>query len=216
MNETEEHPLTESQARILYEICRYVRTHKKQPTIKQIAQEVNLSSNAACYMLTQLKKNGYIKSMPNSNSWEIVKWFDQSMGCYAPVMGYLYDGEPVMYGGQSIGKVWLPIQVKNLKGMPDDIFVLLVKSRRANCLPMRTRAGDLAVFQCHKSCYSGSIVLAIFNGRLGLFRYLPSRTQAILTKGKSAQGGVPIRSQDEWNVLATLLMPFSKSEMQLL
>jgi len=216
MNKTEENPLTESQARILYEICRYVRTYKKQPTIKQIADEVNLSANAVCYMLKQLKKNGCIKGAPNSNSWEIAKWFEPSMGCCVPVMGYLYDGEPVMYNRQSLGEVWLPIQIKNFKGMSDDIFALRVKSHHADCLPQRARTGDLMVFQRHKRYCSGSVILATLNGRLGLFKYSPSRTQAILKKGKSVQSSIPVRSQDRWSVLAILLMPFSKPEMQLL
>ena len=216
MNETKENPLTESQARVLYEICEYVRTYKKQPTLEEIAKRKNVSANAVCYALKQLKKNGYIKGEPNSNAWKIVKWFDEPMGCRVPVMGYLYNGEPVMYSNPSLGEAWLPIQIERFKGTLDDLFVLCVKSRRADSFPLRAEVGDLVAFQRHKHYCPGSIILATLNGRLGLFKYSPSRTQAILRKGKSVQSGVPVRSQDEWNVLATLLMPFSKSKMQLL
>lgn len=215
MNETNKKSLTESQARVLYEICQYVRTYKKQPTLEEIAKRKNVSSNAVCYALKQLKKNGYIKGEPNSNSWKIVQWFDEPMGCNVPIMGYLYNGEPILYRDQPLGEVWLPIQIERFKGTLDDLFVLHVKKHRADRFPLRAMVDDLVIFQRHKHYCSGSIILATLNGRLGLFKYSPSRTQAILKKGKK-QSVIPVHSRDEWNVLATMLMPFSKSEMRFL
>ena len=207
--------LTERQSRLHYEICAYVRTHQKRPTMAEIGERMNLSSNTVCYGIKRLKSLGYIKGIPHSQEWEIVKWYDELNGRETEIVGILYDDVPILYRNTSIGKTWLPLRESNLP-VAENLFALRLAHRRDTDYQFKASVGDLLVFQRHRKLYPGSWVLAYLNGRIGLFQYSPSQTQTILKQGKDEQNRIPLRSTDEFNVIGALLMPFDKSRMRLL
>lgn len=215
MGKLKEKVLTGKQSRFLYEICRFVRTYERNPTMTELGNILNVSKNATCTLFSKLQEYGYVKGAPYSRSWEIIKWFDEDDGRMVDIIGELYNDIPVIYRAR-IGQTWLPLKASVTGREGTELFAVRVKSRTPNSIAVTSSPGDVLLFQRSKKLHLGNTILASYNSRLGLFKFALSQNQEILQQGMNEQSNIILRSMDELNVIGTLLLPFKDSSMQLL
>ena len=208
--------LTEQQARLHYEACQFVRIHGRQPSFSELGAIMNVSRNAIFSLMKKLRGIGYIQDLPRSNKWKIVKWFESSDGYDVPVIGEIDNGLVVLYHDENVGKVWLPLPEETFPdNTRDNLFILRLKNCSNPELITNTAVGGGLLFQRHRICGPSRIVLAVYNGRIGLFKYSSSQTQIILQKGESEQSTLPLFNHDHMEILGVLLWTLEESRMRL-
>ncbi|MDR1410792.1 MAG: transcriptional repressor LexA [Spirochaetaceae bacterium] len=183
--------LTDRQREILTFITRYINAHTYPPTIREIADDFEISIKGAHDHVTALKKKGYVRNDKRSRTLEVIKRDGEEDGgsIEIPILGPVAAGVPILAEENWDGVV--PISRSMLK-RGSRYFALKVKGDSMEGAGILD--GDMAIIEQREVAENGEIVVAMVNDATTLKRYY--REKARIRLQPENDNYKPIYSQD--------------------
>jgi repressor LexA len=183
--------LTDRQREVLLFITRYINSHTYPPTIREIAENFEISIKGAHDHVTALKKKGYVRNDKRSRTLEILKHDEEEEwgSIEIPILGPVAAGTPILAEENWDGTV--PIDRSMLR-KGKRYFALKVKGDSMEGAGILD--GDLAIIEQRETAENGEIVVAMVNDATTLKRYYREKTRIRLQPENDKHK--PIYSQD--------------------
>ncbi|MBN2532060.1 MAG: transcriptional repressor LexA [Spirochaetales bacterium] len=160
--------LTKRQKEVLEFICDFIKTHRYPPTIREIAQNFQISVKGGYDHLKALQKKRYIRyDFKRSRTIEILKYEDQKNPemTKIPILGNVAAGKPLFAEENFDGEVEFPEYYIG-KGKHFALHVKGDSMKDAGILD-----GDIAIIQHQNVAENGEIVVAMLNEAVTLKRF---------------------------------------------
>ena len=156
---------SERQRSILAYIGTYVQEHSYPPTIREIGNEVGISSTSVVnYHLNKLEDAGYlVREDRVSRGIRLADPVAQGM---VPVLGTIQAGEPIPVTEQrtpSDADDWVEVARDLLPGSRKDVFALRVKGE--SMIDALINDGDIVVMEAANTAENGEMVAAWIRDR---------------------------------------------------
>ncbi|OGM29809.1 repressor LexA [Candidatus Woesebacteria bacterium RIFCSPHIGHO2_01_FULL_41_10] len=187
--------LYKRQRQILEFIQQYIAGNGVAPTLKQIADAINVSSLATVHEhLTALENKGLIKRSPGKNrSIELVDATPDFLGERAievPILGYIAAGAPIEPHTDPNASISVgPSFVSGKKR----VYVLQVRGE--SMIDEQIRDGDYVVVEETDSAQNGQIVVALLdNGMATLKRFFKESTRIRLEPANSTMSPIFVKN----------------------
>ncbi|MDR0452257.1 MAG: transcriptional repressor LexA [Treponema sp.] len=183
--------LTDRQREVLTFITGYIDSHTYPPTIREIADNFEISIKGAHDHVTALKKKGYVKNDKRSRTLAVIKRDEEEKGgsVRIPILGPVAAGIPILAEENWDGSI--PVDRSALR-KGSQYFALRVKGdsmENAGILD-----GDMAIIEQRETAENGQIVVAMLNDATTLKRYY--REKARIRLQPENEKYKPIYSQD--------------------
>ncbi|MFN3603694.1 MAG: transcriptional repressor LexA [Leptonema sp. (in: bacteria)] len=156
--------LTEKQQAILKYICSYLEIKGYPPSIREIAEEFNITPKGAYDHLKALEKKGFIKTEKNkSRAIEILEngkdiFFHDLIRI--PIVGNISAGKPIFAQENIEDYITLPISmISSYKLKDKEIFALRVNGDSMK--DANINDGDIAIIRKTNIANNGEIVVAL-------------------------------------------------------
>jgi repressor LexA len=171
--------LTPTQEKILNFITATIREHDRSPTIREIGEEIGISStNGVRYHLSILEKLGYIrrnKGISRGIEWREHHIKTEGRGVIEiPLVGQVAAGRPIL-------------AVENIEGV---LAVDEMLARSKECFALRVSGdsmrdagilnGDVVVVSPGPSARNGDIVVALLDDEATVKTYVSQKGQVVL------------------------------------
>jgi len=176
-------------------IQQYIAGNGVAPTLKQIADAINVSSLATVHEhLTALENKGLIKRSPGKNrSIELVDATPDFLGERAievPILGYIAAGAPIEPHTDPNASISVgPSFVSGKKR----VYVLQVRGE--SMIDEQIRDGDYVVVEETDSAQNGQIVVALLdNGMATLKRFFKESTRIRLEPANSTMSPIFVKN----------------------
>lgn len=174
------HDLTGMQEKILDFIVETIRDHDRSPTIREIGEELGISStNGVRYHLSILEKLGYIRRRPGISRG--IEWLEhhpragaESRGREIPLVGRVAAGRPIL-------------AVENIEGV---LAVDEMVARREGCFALRVSGdsmrgsgildGDVVIVNPQPTAKDGEVVVALLDDEATVKTYTTKKGGVVL------------------------------------
>jgi len=183
------------QKQILEFIHQYIQAHGSAPTLRQIADSIDVSSLATVHEhLVTLENKGLIKRRTGKNrAIELVsKSFDYSgeREIEIPVLGFIAAGEPIEACTDPNAKIGIaPSFITGKKR----VYVLQVRGN--SMIDEQIRDGDYVIVEETDNAQNGQIVVALLdNGMATLKRFYRETTRIRLEPANSTMNPIFVRN----------------------
>lgn len=187
--------LYKRQRQILEFIQQHIQSHKAAPTLKEIAEAMNLSSLATVHEhLISLESKGIIKRTTGRvRSIEII---DDSLSLLSenavevPIMGYIAAGKPIEPFTDPNAKITIsPSFISGKKR----VYVLQVRGE--SMIEEQIRDGDYVIVEETDIAKNGQIVVAMLdNGMATLKRFFKEATRIRLEPANSTMSPIFVKN----------------------
>jgi len=172
--------LTEKQESVLKFIEEYQLGHGKSPTIREMREEFNVSSdNSILKHLKALKEKGFIKKDDTPRGIALLNTVKEKLNSAAtiklPVLGFIPAGGPVLT--EEYVNSWMEVG-EDLAKNSSDYFLLEVTGN--SMIDAGIFEGDLVVVNIKKSPKDEDIVVALVDGSNTLKRFMRRNEQVYL------------------------------------
>ncbi len=172
--------LTEKQESVLKFIEEYQLGHGKSPTIREMREEFNVSSdNSILKHLKALKEKGFIKKDDTPRGIALLNTVKEKLNSAAtiklPVLGFIPAGGPVLT--EEYVNSWMEVG-EDLAKNSSDYFLLEVTGN--SMIDAGIFEGDLVVVNIKKSPKDEDIVVALVDGSNTLKRFVRRNDQVYL------------------------------------
>jgi len=172
--------LTEKQESVLKFIEEYQLSHGKSPTIREMREEFNVSSdNSILKHLKALKEKGFIKKDDTPRGIALLNTVKEKLSSSAtvklPVLGFIPAGGPVLT--EEYVNSWMEVG-EDLAKNSSDYFLLEVTGN--SMIDAGIFEGDLVVVNIKKSPKNEDIVVALVDGSNTLKRFMRRNEQVYL------------------------------------
>lgn len=172
--------LTEKQESVLKFIEEYQLSHGKSPTIREMREEFNVSSdNSILKHLKALKEKGFIKKDDTPRGIALLNTVKEKLNSAAtvklPVLGFIPAGGPVLT--EEYVNSWMEVG-EDLAKNSSDYFLLEVTGN--SMIDAGIFEGDLVVVNTKKSPKDEDIVVALVDGSNTLKRFVRRNDQVYL------------------------------------
>ncbi len=172
--------LTEKQESVLKFIEEYQLGHGKSPTIREMREEFNVSSdNSILKHLKALKEKGFIKKDDTPRGIALLNTVKEKLNSSAtiklPVLGFIPAGGPVLT--EEYVNSWMEVG-EDLAKNSSDYFLLEVTGN--SMIDAGIFEGDLVVVNIKKSPKDEDIVVALVDGSNTLKRFVRRNDQVYL------------------------------------
>jgi repressor LexA len=183
--------LTDRQREVLTFITGYINSHTYPPTIREIADNFEISIKGAHDHVTALKKKGYVKNDKRSRTLAVIKRDEEEEGgsVKIPILGPVAAGVPILAEENWDGSI--PVDRSALR-KGSRYFALRVKGDSMEDAGILD--GDMAIIEQRETAENGQIVVAMLNDATTLKRYYREKTRIRLQPENEKYK--PIYSQD--------------------
>jgi repressor LexA len=164
-------PLSERQKSILAFIRQYVRENRRPPTIREIGQDVKISSTSVVnYNLTKLKEKGYLDR--DAEVSRGLRLTQKALNLYGevvtavadtasrvmqiPLLGSIVAGEPIETYPDQNGDDVVELSSTMINGNIDDLFALRVSGD--SMIDAMVNDGDIVIMRKANSARNGDMV----------------------------------------------------------
>ncbi len=182
------------QGQILDFIKQYIQTYGTAPTLRQIADAINVSSLATVHEhLTALETKGLIKRKGGKS--RAIQVVNQNIdfspeGVEVPILGFIAAGEPIEPHNDPNASVSIPPSFGSGKKR---VYVLQV--RGDSMIEEQIRDGDFVVIEQGEEARDGEIVVALLdNGMATLKRYFKEATRIRLEPANSTMSPIFVKN----------------------
>lgn len=161
--------LTFEQEELFALLCEHLDRSKKQPTVRQLAAELNIGSSAVNARLQALIEKGFVKSSKTGTRdrvLSILKELPEEELISVPILGSIACGTPIWVEENFDGEV---LMSRDRLGN-GDFFAL--RTQGDSMVDVGINEGDLVVIKQQPMANSGDIVAAYINGEVTLKRFL--------------------------------------------
>jgi len=183
------------QKQILEFIQQFIQSHGYAPTLRQIAEAIDVSSLATVHEhLETLQRKGLIKRRPGKNrSIELVDKtidFTSERSMEAPILGYIAAGQPIEPHTDPNATIGItPSFVSGKKR----VYVLQVRGE--SMIEEQIRDGDFVVVEETEDARDGEIVVALLdNGMATLKRFFKEATRIRLEPANSTMAPIFVKN----------------------
>ncbi len=183
------------QKQILEYIQQFIQSHGYAPTLRQIAEAINVSSLATVHEhLETLQRKGLIKRRPGKNrSIELVDTtidFTSERPMEVPILGYIAAGQPIEPHTDPNASMGIaPSFVSGKKR----VYVLQVRGE--SMIEEQIRDGDFVVVEETEDARDGEIVVALLdNGMATLKRFFKEATRIRLEPANSTMAPIFVKN----------------------
>jgi repressor LexA len=184
--------LTERQNEILSFITKYLKAHSYPPSIREIAENYNISAKGAHDHVTALRKKGFLKhtdKRPRTMGLTHTMHEGSSELIEIPILGSVAAGVPVLAEENYDGNIIIHhSQLKKNK----KYFALKVKGDSMSGAGILE--GDMAIIEEQNAVLNGEIAVAVIDEAVTLKRFYRESTRIRLQAENPAYK--PIYSQD--------------------
>lgn len=182
------------QGQILDFIKQYIQTYGTAPTLRQIADAINVSSLATVHEhLTALETKGLIKRKGGKS--RAIQVVNQNIdfspeGVEVPILGFIAAGAPIEPHNDPNASVSIPPSFGSSKKR---VYVLQV--RGDSMIEEQIRDGDFVVIEQGEEARDGEIVVALLdNGMATLKRYFKEATRIRLEPANSTMSPIFVKN----------------------
>ncbi len=183
------------QKQILEYIQQFIQSHGYAPTLREIAEAIDVSSLATVHEhLETLQRKGLIKRRPGKNrSIELVDTtidFTSERPMEVPILGYIAAGQPIEPHTDPNASMGIaPSFVSGKKR----VYVLQVRGE--SMIEEQIRDGDFVVVEETESARDGEIVVALLdNGMATLKRFFKEATRIRLEPANSSMAPIFVKN----------------------
>lgn len=182
------------QAQILDFIKQFIQRYGTAPTLKQIAEAINVSSLATVHEhLTTLEERGFIKRKGGKNRSMSILNQDVTLspeGISVPILGFIAAGSPLEPHIDPNASIGIP---PAFASSSKRVYVLQVKGD--SMIDDHISDGDFVVIEQTGDAKNGDIVVALLdNGMATLKRYFKEVTRIRLEPANSAMSPLFVRN----------------------
>ncbi len=172
--------LTEKQGAVLKFIEEYQLSHGKSPTIREMKEYFNVSSdNSILKHLKALKEKGFISKDDTPRGIGLLNTVKEKLTSTAtiklPVLGFIPAGGPVLT--EEYVNSWMEVG-EDLASNNTDFFMLEVTGN--SMINAGIFEGDLVLVNLKKSAKDGDIVVALVDGANTLKRFIKKDSKVYL------------------------------------
>lgn len=176
--------LTPKQSQVLSFIEEYQLDHGKSPTIREIKDFLDVSSdNSVLKHLKALEKKGYIKKDDTPRGIKLLESIKQKLLAETisiPVLGYIPAGGPVQ--AEEFVEDYITLDVNQVKN-PDKAFVLRVTGQ--SMVDAGIYEGDMIIADASKDPKVGDIVVALVDNENTVKRLIKDSNGNYLLKAEN-------------------------------
>lgn len=164
--------ITECQKEVLHFINDYFAQNYRPPTIREVADNFNITVKAAQDRISALRKKNYLAPGDNSSrSLRVVVDLDSKNKNFAdvisvPLLGSAIQDKPVLSSDNIEGRIAVPSSFLSKNA---EYFALIVKGESMKNVGIMD--GDTAIIQCVETALDGEIVAAVIDEVITLKRY---------------------------------------------
>lgn len=182
--------LTNRQREFFNFIEEFIRERPYPPTIREVADNFNVSVKGAYDHIKALERKGYIKAGENrSRSIELVeKWENSGSVVELPLLGEVAAGKPILAEEHFTSRITVP------KGLTGTARCFALKVRGDSMINAGILEGDTAIVEIRETAENGEIVVALLEDRATLKRFYKEKGRIKLAAENPNYS--PIYSQD--------------------
>jgi repressor LexA len=182
------------QGQILDFIKQYIQAHGSAPTLRQIANAIDVSSLATVHEhLQALEEKGLIRRNKGKSRSIVVTYSQVSLnpeGIEVPIMGYIAAGAPLEPYTDPNATLGVP---PSFASSHKRIYVLQVRGE--SMIEEQIRDGDFVVVEQSEMANNGEIVVApLDNGMATLKRYFKEATRVRLEPANATMSPIFVKN----------------------
>jgi repressor LexA len=199
------HDLTPTQEKVLNFITETIRDHDRSPTIREIGEELGISStNGVRYHLSVLEKLGYIKRRKGISRG--IEWLEHHArsgpsrnSLDIPLVGRVAAGSPIL-------------AVENVEGM---LAVDEMLARNEDCFALRVNGdsmkgagimdGDVVIVNPQPDAKNGDIIVALLDEEATVKTYVTSKGKVMLKPENPDYEDIMLSGRDDVRVLGKVV-----------
>ncbi len=180
--------------RVLDIIRHYQALNGYPPTIREIAEKLELKSTKAVFVhLKNLEQDGYIKRSKKARAIEILPQYVN-----IPIMGVISAGKPLLTQEYMEQIYHIPHE--------EGIGRFFLKIHGDSMVDAGLNSGDMVLVDKNQSAKSGDIVVAIINGEATVKRFIKKGITFLLKPENKYYDPITINPQeDEFEIVGTVV-----------